>query len=97
MGVQYVVDENGKRVGVILPVEEYERMVEELENIEDVRLYDEAKAAQQRGEFEVVPLEQAMQEIREGKVTADCWPTRWASNAGRKSNWPDSSRECETG
>ena len=29
MGVRYVVDENGKRVGVILTVERYERMVEE--------------------------------------------------------------------
>jgi prevent-host-death family protein len=28
---RYVVDENGKRVGVLLDIEEYERMVEELE------------------------------------------------------------------
>jgi PHD/YefM family antitoxin component YafN of YafNO toxin-antitoxin module len=71
MSVSYVVDENGKRVSVILPVEEYERMIEELENLEDVRLYDEAKAALERGEAEVVPLEQAMREIREGKITGD--------------------------
>ena len=45
-----------------------ERMFEDLE---DVRLYDEGKAALQRGESEVVPLEQAMREIREGKVTGD--------------------------
>ena len=71
MDVRYVVDESGKRVGVILPVEEYERMVEALEDAEDVRLYDEARAAQESGDFEVVPLEQAMSEIREGKVTGD--------------------------
>ena len=68
MSARYVVDENGKRVSVILPVEEYERMVEELE---DIRLYDEAKAELERGEDEAIPLEQAMREIREGKVTGD--------------------------
>lgn len=71
MGAQYVVDENGKHVSVILPIEEYERLIEALEDLEDVRLYDEAKAALQRGESEVVPLEQAMREIREGRVTGD--------------------------
>ncbi len=69
MEARYIVDENGKRTGVILPVEEYERLIEALEDLEDVRLYEEAKAALQRGESEVVPLEQAMREIREDKVT----------------------------
>jgi PHD/YefM family antitoxin component YafN of YafNO toxin-antitoxin module len=71
MEARYIVDENGKRTGVILSVDEYERMIEALEDLEDVRLYDEAKAALQRGESEVVPLEQAMREIREGRVTGD--------------------------
>lgn len=71
MGAQYIVDENGKRVSVILPVEEYERMVGALEDADDVRLYDEARADQESGDFEVVPLEKAMSEIREGKVTGD--------------------------
>jgi PHD/YefM family antitoxin component YafN of YafNO toxin-antitoxin module len=68
MEARYIVDEIGKRTGVILSVDEYERMIEDLE---DVRLYDEGKAALQRGESEVVLLEQAMREIREGKVTGD--------------------------
>lgn len=71
MDVRYIVDESGKRVSVVLPVEEYERMVEALEDSDDVGLYDEARAAQESGDFEVVPLEQAMSEIREGKVTGD--------------------------
>ncbi len=71
MEARYIVDENGKRTGVILPVEEYERLLEALEDLEDTRLYDEARAALERGESEVVPLDQAMREIREGKVTGD--------------------------
>ena len=71
MSARYVVDENGKHVSVILPVEEYERMVEELEDLEDILAYREAKAALEGGEDEAIPLEQAMREIREGKVTGD--------------------------
>ena len=40
---QYITDENGKKVSVVIPVSEYERMIEELEDIDDVRLFDEAK------------------------------------------------------
>jgi PHD/YefM family antitoxin component YafN of YafNO toxin-antitoxin module len=69
MEARYIVDENGKRTGVILPVEKYEPLLEALEDLEDARLYDEARAALERGESEVVPLDQAMREIREGKVT----------------------------
>ena len=57
MSARYVVDENGKRVSVILPVEEYEHMLEELEELEDLRLYDGAKAEIEREGSEVVPLE----------------------------------------
>jgi PHD/YefM family antitoxin component YafN of YafNO toxin-antitoxin module len=71
MEARYIVDENGKRTGVILSIEEYERMIEALEDLEDVKLYYEAKAALQRGESEVVPLEQAMREIRDGRSTGD--------------------------
>jgi hypothetical protein len=68
---RYIVDENGKRMSVILPIEEYERLIESLEELEDIRAYDEAKASLERGEDEVVPLDQAMREIREGRVTGD--------------------------
>ncbi|MES2267227.1 MAG: hypothetical protein V4520_10725 [Bacteroidota bacterium] len=40
---QYITDENGKKISVILPMHEYERMVQELEDADDIKLYDEAK------------------------------------------------------
>lgn len=40
---KYITDKKGKRISVILPIEEYERILEELEDQEDIRLYDEAK------------------------------------------------------
>ncbi|CAN5786855.1 hypothetical protein BH23ACT11_BH23ACT11_10140 [soil metagenome] len=71
MSVQYLTDKTGKRLSVVLPIEVYEKLLEEMEEMEDVRLYDEAKAEVERGEDEVIPLEQAIREIREGKVTGE--------------------------
>ena len=65
MNGRYVVDENGKRVAILLDIKEYERMIEELEELEDIRAYDEAKAALKSGEDEVIPWGQAKQEIEE--------------------------------
>jgi hypothetical protein len=63
--------ENGKRVAVLLSVEEYERMVEELEEFEDIRVYDEAVAELERGEGKLIPFDQAVREIEEGRVPKD--------------------------
>ena len=63
MSIRYVTDENGKRVEVIMPVEEYERLVEAIEDLEDVRLYDEAKAEIEREGSEPIPWEKMRAEI----------------------------------
>jgi hypothetical protein len=39
----YITDQRGKKISVVLPIKDYNRMIEELEEIEDIRLYDEAK------------------------------------------------------
>lgn len=74
MEARYLTDENGKRIGVILSIEEYERLREiedEMEDLEALRSAKETKAAIERGEEEVIPWEQAMREIRQGNVTDD--------------------------
>ena len=40
---QYIIDINGNKSMVILPADEFDRLMEELEDSEDIRLYDEAK------------------------------------------------------
>ena len=57
--VQYVIDEAGKRTAVLVPLEEWERIQAALEELADVRAYDEAK----RHPSDPVPFEQAMAEI----------------------------------
>lgn len=71
METRYVTDEKGERVGVILDVQEYERLMEALEDLADLRAADEALREIESGEDEVIPLEQAVREIREGRVSRD--------------------------
>jgi len=60
---RFIVDENGKRIGVLLDIEDYHRLLEELEELEAIRAYDAAKAS---GD-EVLPLEQALAEIEKDR------------------------------
>jgi hypothetical protein len=58
---QFVVDEKQNPHAVILPMAEWEQIVEELEELDDIRAYDEAKAGPQ----ETVNFEQAVHEIEQ--------------------------------
>jgi hypothetical protein len=54
------VDENGQCIGVLLDIEDYRRLLGDVEELEAIRAYDAAKAS---GD-EAVPLEQAFAEIK---------------------------------
>ena len=56
---QFVTDENGVRVAVVLDIKEYEELLEELEDLQAVREYEEAKAS---GETPV-PFDEAIARI----------------------------------
>ncbi|HEX3010171.1 MAG TPA: hypothetical protein VHO90_21415 [Bacteroidales bacterium] len=59
MKTQYITDPDGKKISVILPIRDYEKMLEELEELEDIKAYDRAKARKSQP----IPFEQAMKEI----------------------------------
>ena len=44
METQFLTDETGNRTAVLLPIKKYNKLIEKLEDLEDVRLYDEAKS-----------------------------------------------------
>jgi hypothetical protein len=47
MGVlqkQYIKDDNGISIGVILAIAEYQKLIDRLEELEDILFYDKAKA-----------------------------------------------------
>lgn len=56
---KYVVNENGKRLGILLDVKEYRKILEALEKLESIRAYDRAKASQDKP----IPFAQAVAQI----------------------------------
>lgn len=57
---EYLVDEQQKRKAVLLPMSEWEQIVQELDELDDIRAYDAAKEQPS----ETLPFEQAIREIR---------------------------------
>lgn len=43
METQFLTDEKGNKTAVLLSIKKYNELIEKLEDLEDVRLYDEAK------------------------------------------------------
>ena len=56
---QYLVDEKGNRVRVVLDIGDYQKILDELEELESIKAYDAAKSA---GD-EAIPFEEAVAEI----------------------------------
>ncbi len=52
---QYITDKSGKKISVVLSIRDYEALMEELEELNDIKLYDEARKS---GEGSL-PLEEA--------------------------------------
>lgn len=44
MKPQFIIDDKGNRTAVILPITEYNRMLDELDEQDTIRMYTEAKA-----------------------------------------------------
>lgn len=57
---QYVDDDSHGTKSVLIPLEEWERIIEDLEELDDIRAYDAAVSEPD----EAVPFSQAVQEIR---------------------------------
>jgi hypothetical protein len=58
---QYIVDEQQHKMSVVLPYKEWEKILEEIEELEDIRAYDAEKS---KGD-DVIPFDQAVKEIKE--------------------------------
>ena len=55
----FVVDAKGNRVGVFLPIKDYNKLIEVLEERDDIKAYDRAVSRKQ----EFIPLDQALKQI----------------------------------
>lgn len=62
MRTQFITDGTGKKVSAILPIKEYEAMLEQLDELACIKAYDKAKAKKQPV---FVPLKEAIQQLQE--------------------------------
>lgn len=56
---QYITDNTGKKISVVLPIKDFKAIMEELEELEDIRLYDEAKKSNEPS----IPIDDAFEMI----------------------------------
>ena len=56
---QYITDKNGNKISVVIPVNEFETIMEELDELDDIKLYDEAKSDKESA----IPIEEAFEMI----------------------------------
>ena len=60
---KYVTDRRGQKVGVVLSIEDYKKVLAEIEELESIRAYDAAKASA----GEAIPFSKATQEIERSR------------------------------
>ena len=67
-----IIERNGKPEWAVLPYEEYLRLIEQAELLEDIHDFDEISAAIERGEEEFIPAE-VIHAILDGKNPIKVW------------------------
>ncbi len=56
---QYITDNSGNKLSVVLAMEEFKNIMQELEEFEDIRLYDKAKLDNEPS----IPIDEAFEMI----------------------------------
>lgn len=56
---QFIEDKEGNRIAVLMPIDQYNKLLEQLEDVSDIRAYDAAKAEND----DIIPFDQAVKEI----------------------------------
>ncbi|MFP4459781.1 MAG: hypothetical protein ACLFSQ_09365 [Candidatus Zixiibacteriota bacterium] len=62
---EYLIDKEKKAKAIVLPISEWEQILEELEELDDIRAYDKAKSKND----ESIDFETAVRAIKDGKIS----------------------------
>ncbi len=54
---RYLTDEEGHRTAVVLPIDEYEALIEAQEELSDIAAHDEVDLTRDDGQFSLTPLQ----------------------------------------
>jgi len=60
---RYVTNRQGKKVAVVLAIDDYKKLLAEIEELESIRAYDAARASGGKA----IPFEQATEEIERSR------------------------------
>jgi hypothetical protein len=71
MKTQFITGSKGRKIAVVLPVKKYKKILEDLKELEDIRLYDQTKAT--KGES--IPANAAFKMI-DAKRKKKSWATK---------------------
>jgi hypothetical protein len=63
MHPEYLFDEQNQKKAVVLPFSEWEQLLDALEELDDIRAYDQAKTSPS----EVIPFEDCVRELQSGE------------------------------
>lgn len=61
--INYLIDDQGKKTAAVIAMSDYERIMADLEELDEIRAYDAAKS----GNDEEIPFEVAVAEIEHGR------------------------------
>ncbi len=66
MKTQFVTDDTGKKIAVLISMKEYKKILDELDELDCIKAYDKAKARKQ----EFIPAEQVFKQIEQHRKSA---------------------------
>jgi PHD/YefM family antitoxin component YafN of YafNO toxin-antitoxin module len=55
----YITDKTGKKISVVIPIKDFEAIMDELEELNDIKLYDESKKSNEPS----IPIDDAFKMI----------------------------------
>jgi len=62
---QYITDNTGRKISVVLPIKDFKAIMDNLEELEDIRLYDHAKKSNEPS----IPIDKAFEMIEAKRKT----------------------------
>jgi len=64
---QYITDDTGNKLSVVLAMQEFKKIMEDLEELDDIRLYDEAHSDNEPS----IPIDEAFKIIEANRQKND--------------------------
>jgi hypothetical protein len=61
--MRFLTNEKGEKIAVVISIEEYEKLLEQLDELDDVRAFDDTQASDEGS----IPFDQAISETKQSR------------------------------